>query len=57
MENDSEDFLTIAYQALKAPLPENWRRALIKSKEELVNINLEDQTIHLYTDIDEMAAK
>lgn len=57
VENDPKEFLTIAYQALKAPLPENWRRALIKSKDELVYINLEDQTIHLFTDIDEMAYK
>jgi hypothetical protein len=57
VENDPKEFLTIAYQALKAPLPENWRRALVKSKDELVYINLEDQTIHLFTDIDEMAYK
>lgn len=57
VENDPREFLTIAYQALKAPLPDNWRRALLKSKDELVYINMEDNTIHLYTEIDEMAYK
>jgi hypothetical protein len=57
VENDPKEFLSIAEQALKAQLPENWRRAVLRSKNELVYINLDDNTIHLYTEIDEMAYK
>ena len=54
LENDQE-LLIIAYQALKTPLPDNWKRAIIKNSQEVLYINLEDQTLHTYSPIDEAA--
>lgn len=54
LENDQE-LLIIAYQALKTPLPPNWKRAIIKNSQEVLYINLEDQTLHTYSPIDEAA--
>jgi len=53
-ENDQE-LLVIAYQALKTPLPDNWKRAIIKNSQEVLYINLDDQTLHTYSPIDEAA--
>jgi len=54
LENDQE-LLIIAFQALKTPLPQNWKRAIIKNSQEVLYINLEDQTLHTYSPIDEAA--
>ena len=53
-END-QDLLIIAYKALKNPLTENWKRAIIKNSQEVLYINLEDQKLHTYSPIDEVA--
>jgi hypothetical protein len=53
-ENDQE-LLIIAYQALKTPLPDNWKRAIIKNSQEVLYINLDDQTLHTFSPIDEAA--
>lgn len=55
VENDPEEFLAIAFQALKAPLPTNYRRAIIKNTNEMLFINLDDETLHVYSPIDELA--
>lgn len=54
LERDQE-LLVVAYQALKTPLPENWKRAVLKNSQEVLYINLEDQTLHTYSPIDEAA--
>jgi hypothetical protein len=47
--------LEVAYQALKTPLPDNWKRACIKNSEEVLFINIDDNTIHGVSPIDEAA--
>jgi hypothetical protein len=55
LENYNELSLQIAYQALKTPLPENWKRACIKNSDEILFINIDDNTIHGISPIDEAA--
>jgi hypothetical protein len=55
VENDPPEFLTIAYQALKSQLPGNLKRGIIKSKNEMVYVDLDNDEVLLYSVIEEMA--
>lgn len=57
IQNDPPNFLQILYNALKTPLPDNWRRAVHRENGQLFYINLDDQTIHEYSEIDKNAQR
>ena len=57
LENFPELSLEIAYQALKTPLPINFRRAYLKGSDEEVYLNLEDGRIIADNPIDIMAVQ
>jgi hypothetical protein len=54
LEND-DDLLQIAYEALRHPLPPNWKRAYLKNSNRMCYIDLTTQQFHMYSPIDEEA--
>ena len=47
--------VNFVYYALKTPLPENWKKAVIRDTREILYINLIDQTLHNLSPYDEEA--
>ena len=45
IENDPDELFEVAYNYLKYPLPEGWRRVIYKETKELMYINMEDGEI------------
>ena len=57
IENDPDELFEVAYNYLKYPLPEGWRRVIYKETKELMYINMEDGEIEVATEIEELAHK
>ena len=55
IEKDPDELFEVAYYYMKYPLPEGWKRGIMKSTKELVYINLLDGEIEVTTEIEEMA--
>ena len=55
IEKDPDELFEVAYYYMKYPLPEGWKRGIMKSTKELVYINLIDGEIEVSTEIEEMA--
>ena len=55
IEKDPDELFEVAYYYMKYPLPEGWKRGIMKTSKELVYINLVDGEIELSTEIEEMA--
>lgn len=55
VENDPQEFLEIAYNYLKKPLPKGWKRAFQKANGELLYIDMSTNEIHLSTQLEELA--
>ena len=55
IENDPDELFEVAYNYLKYPLPEGWRRVIYKETKELMYINMEDGEIEIATEIEELA--
>ena len=55
IEKDPDELFEVAYYYMKYPLPEGWKRGIMKSTKELVYINLVDGEIEVSTEIEEMA--
>ena len=55
IEKDPDELFEVAYYYMKYPLPEGWKRGIMKSTKELVYINLVDGEIEVTTEIEEMA--
>ena len=55
IENDPDELFEVAYNYLKYPLPEGWRRVIYKETKELMYINMEDGEIEVATEIEELA--
>ena len=55
IEKDPDELFEVAYYYMKYPLPEGWKRGIMKSTKELVYINLLDGEIETTTEIEEMA--
>ena len=54
IENDPDELFEVAYNYLKYPLPEGWRRVIYKETKELMYINMEDGEIEIVTEIEEL---
>ena len=54
IENDLE-YLSIAHEALKKPLPDGWKRAYLKNSNRMCYIDLTNQQFYLYSPVDEEA--
>ena len=55
IEKDPDELFEVAYYYMKYPLPEGWKRGVMKTSKELVYINLVDGEIEISTEIEEMA--
>ena len=55
IEKDPDELFEVAYYYMKYPLPEGWKRGVMKNSKELVYINLVDGEIEISTEIEEMA--
>ena len=55
IEKDPDELFEVAYYYMKYPLPEGWKRGVMKTSKELVYINLVDGEIEIRTEIEEMA--
>ena len=55
IEKDPDELFEVAYYYMKYPLPEGWKRGIMKTSKELVYINLVDGEIEISTEIEEMA--
>ena len=55
IEKDPDELFEVAYYYMKYPLPEGWKRGVMKTSKELVYINLVDGEIEVSTEIEEMA--
>ena len=55
IEKDPDELFEVAYYYMKYPLPEGWKRGIMKNTKELVYINLLDGEIEVTTEIEEMA--
>ena len=55
IEKDPDELFEVAYYYMKYPLPEGWKRGIMKKTKELVYINLLDGEIETTTEIEEMA--
>ena len=55
IEKDPDELFEIAYYYMKYPLPEGWKRGIMKSTKELVYINFINGEIEVSTEIEEMA--
>ena len=55
IEKDPDELFEVAYYYMKYPLPDGWKRGIIKSTKELVYINFVSGEIEVNTEIEEMA--
>jgi hypothetical protein len=55
IEKDPDELFEVAYYYMKYPLPDGWKRGIIKSTKELVYINFLSGEIEVSTEIEEMA--
>ena len=55
IENDPDELFEVAYNYLKYPLSEGWRRVIYKERKELMYINMEDGEIEIDTEIEGLA--
>ena len=55
IEKDPDELFEVAYYYMKYPLPEGWKRGIMRTSKELVYINLVDGEIEITTEIEEMA--
>ena len=55
IEKDPDELFEVAYYYMKYPLPEGWKRGIMKNTKELVYINFMSGEIEVSTEIEEMA--
>ena len=55
IEKDPDELFEVAYYYMKYPLPEGWKRGIMKTTKELVYINFLTGEIEVSTEIEEMA--
>ena len=55
IEKDPDELFEVAYYYMKYPLPDGWKRGIMKSTKELVYINFLSGEIEVSTEIEEMA--
>ena len=55
IEKDPDELFEVAYYYMKYPLPEGWKRGIIKNTKELVYVNFLSGEIEVSTEIEEMA--
>ena len=55
IEKDPDELFEVAYYYMKYPLPEGWKRGIMKNTKELVYINFLTGEIEVSTEIEEMA--
>ena len=55
IEKDPDELFEVAYYYMKYPLPDGWKRGIIKNTKELVYINFVSGEIEVNTEIEEMA--
>ena len=55
IEKDPDELFEVAYYYMKYPIPEGWKRGIMKSTKELVYINFVTGEIEVRTEIEEMA--
>ena len=55
IEKDPDELFEVAYYYMKYPLPEGWKRGIMKNTKELVYVNFLSGEIEVSTEIEEMA--
>ena len=55
IEKDPDELFEVAYYYMKYPLPEGWKRGVMKNTKELVYVNFLTGEIEVSTEIEEMA--